>query len=720
MSRCRLALVACMLASPSWAAAESSSERADEAIATLTVEAEDERTLLDAVVVSATRTRQRAFDVAESVSRLDADQIRQLGASGLGEALAGMAGVDLAGGPRASGQQLNVRGLSGTRVLLSVDGARQNFDGGHRSRLLVDPDLLESVEVLRGPASAIWGSDALGGVVSLTTRDAADLIRPGDSWGAKLSAHTGSAANELGNGASVFSQAGNTGLIASLNSTRYDDLVQGGGSVLPYSAGQTDGALFKADRSIGDAELEFSHQRFELTETSPSNPANPLSDTNPLLDKLDRQQYTTGRYSFARDPEGGGIVGTSLIFYRSELDVIEDRVDEPRHDTLAFRTTGGSVQTSLSVPGWGLLLTVGGERFIDHASATRNGEPRPQFPDASRSVSGIFAQTEWQLGTLRITPGLRFDRFVGQSATDAAEDVRESAVNGKLGLGWSPIEPLTLSLSYSGGFRAPSMLESFAEGQHFLGNDFTPNPNLRPEKADKFEAGVRWRVPAPRLFRAQLGDRIEARASVYDMRIRDYIETVVEVVSEGPFPAPTQCLPPAPAVGCVNRNDDGSANPFVPPVFVGGTTTSANLDRARIRGADLEAGWLLGPAKLALAYNRLRGEDEETGMPLLNIPANTLKATLSGQLGPVEMGLRHTRGAAQDRVPLDSEGTPIIPATEAYAVTDVFGTWRPAIASLDLRLDFGVDNIADRRWRRHLSQFEEAGRNLRVGASLLF
>ena len=78
------------------------------------------------------------------------------------------------------------------------------------------------------------------------------------------------------------------------------------------------------------------------------------------------------------------------------------------------------------------------------------------------------------------------------------------------------------------------------------------------------------------------------------------------------------------------------------------------------------------------------------------------------------------RGAAQDRVPLDSEGNPIIPATEAYAVTDVFGTWRPAIASLDLRLDFGVDNIADRRWRRHLSQFEEAGRNLRVGASLLF
>lgn len=714
MYRCWLALLACLLAAPTAAIAEPEipSEETDRDA--------DERTLLDAVVVSGTRTRQRAFDVAESISRLDADQIRQMGVNQLGEALAGMAGVDLAGGPRASGQQLNIRGLSGTRVLLSVDGARQNFDGGHRSRLLVDPDLLESVEVLRGPASAIWGSDALGGVVSLTTRDAADLLRPGDNWGAKLSAQTGSAANELGSGATVFSQTDGTGLIASLNRSSYDDLVQGGGTVLPWSAGQTDGALFKADQMIGDAELEFSHQRFELAETSPSNPANPLSDTNPLLDKRDRQSYTTGRYSFARDPNGGGIVGTSLIFYRSALDVIEDRVDEPRHDTLNFRTTGGSVQTSYSLPGWGLLLTVGGERFVDHASATRNGAARPQFPDANREVAGIFAQTEWQLGKWRITPGLRLDRFTGQSDTDAAEDVKESAVNGKLGLGWSPIEALNLSLSYSGGFRAPSMLESFAEGQHFLGNDFTPNPNLRPEKADKFEAGIRWRLPNPTLFGAALGDRIEARMSVYDMRIRDYIETTVEVVSEGPFPPPTQCLPPSPAVGCVNRNDDGSANPMVPPVFVGGTTTSTNLDRARIRGTDLEAGWLLGPAKLALAYNQLRGENEETGMPLLNIPANTLKATLSGQLGPLELGLRHTRGAAQDRVPLDSEGNPIIPTTEAYAVTDFFGTWRPALASLDLRLDFGIDNLADSRWRRHLSQFAEAGRNLRVGASLLF
>ena len=105
--------------------------------------ADDDTTLLDAVVVTATRTRQRAFTVSESVSRLDADQIRQMGASQLGAALAGVAGVDLFGGPRAGGQQLNIRGLSGSRVLLSVDGARQNFDGGHRSRLLVDPELLE-------------------------------------------------------------------------------------------------------------------------------------------------------------------------------------------------------------------------------------------------------------------------------------------------------------------------------------------------------------------------------------------------------------------------------------------------------------------------------------------------------------------------------------------------------------------------------------------------
>ena len=685
--------------------------------------ADDDTTLLDAVVVTATRTRQRAFTVSESVSRLDADQIRQMGASQLGAALAGVAGVDLFGGPRAGGQQLNIRGLSGSRVLLSVDGARQNFDGGHRSRLLVDPELLESVEVLRGPVSAIWGSDALGGVVALTTRNASSLLQAGESWGGRLVSHTASADNEIGSGGAAFSELGGPGglgLIASFNQTRYGNLTQGGGTVLPWSAGETRGSLFKADRQIGDAELAFSHQGFELQETSPSNPANPLSDNNPLLDRINRQQYNSARYSFAREPDGLGIAGTSLVMYRSELDVVEDRVDQPRHDLLAFRTTGGSIQTSLAVPHLDLLLTVGGERYVDTASATRDGAPRSQFPDANRSVSGVFAQSEWQLGKLRLTPGVRYDRFTGRSNTDAAEDVRESAVSAKFGIGYQLLETLNLSLSYSGGFRAPSMLESFAQGQHFLGNEFVPNPDLRPERADKFEAGLRLKIPTPELFGMVFGERLEARLSFYDMAVHDYIETVVEVVTEGPFPPPTQCLPPAPAVGCVNRTDEGGADPTIPPIFVGGFSSSTNLDRARIRGADFEAAWLLGPTQLQLAYNRLHGEDRSNGTPLLNIPADSLKASISGQVGPLDLGLRYTRAAAQERVPLDSEGNPVIPSTAAYGVTDLFATWKPAVAGLDLRLDFGIDNLTDRRWRRHLSQFAEAGRNLRVGASMLF
>ena len=112
--------------------------------------------------------------------------------------------------------------------------------------------------------------------------------------------------------------------------------------------------------------------------------------------------------------------------------------------------------------------------------------------------------------------------------------------------------------------------------------------------------------------------------------------------------------------------------------------------------------------------------DRSNGTPLLNIPADSLKASISGQVGPLDLGLRYTRAAAQERVPLDSEGNPVIPSTAAYGVTDLFATWKPAVAGLDLRLDFGIDNLTDRRWRRHLSQFAEAGRNLRVGASMLF
>ena len=141
---------------------------------------------LEGVTATATKTARDPFDVDASVSIVDEERIEATQASNLADLLADLPNVDIAGGPRAIGQRVVIRGLSDNRILFVIDGTRQNYDRAHDSRILIDPDLFKQVEVLRGPASALWGSGALGGVISFTTKDAADLLAPGQTFGARL------------------------------------------------------------------------------------------------------------------------------------------------------------------------------------------------------------------------------------------------------------------------------------------------------------------------------------------------------------------------------------------------------------------------------------------------------------------------------------------------------------------------------------------------------
>lgn len=675
-------------------------------------------TLLEPITVTATKTPRRLSEVPESLSQLDRNALQDFGASDLAEAIANVPGADIAGGPRPGGEAIVLRGLSGTRVLMAVDGARQNYDGAHRTRLNLDPELLKSVDILRGPASAIWGSDALGGVISLTTKDAVDFLQDGEQFGGRLRWRSESADQQRSSGGSAFGRLGQLDFLADYNQSRQQDLEQADGKRLPFSALDTQSGLYKLTQFFSDAnELALSLQTFRTQGVSPSNPTQDLSDTNPLLDRENDQRYLTGRYSFQSPDADALFAGANLTLYRSTLDTIEDRVDEPRFDTLEFETTGGSVQTTLYLPAWSSRLTVGGEHYTDSGAATRDGAPRPQFPNAERRVSGIFIQDEVEWGNWSLTPGLRHDRFQSRSNTGAGESVKESAVSPKLGLSYAASSWLTLTGLYAEAFRAPSLLESYAQGTHFLGNEFRPNPDLVPEKAQNRELGLRLR------FLDLLGDddRLQVRMNVFDNDIRDFIETVVVVEEEGPFPPALQCAPPFPAVGCVNRNEDGTANPAVPVlIFIGGHTTSENLTRARIRGSELEAAYDIGSFNFKLGYSRTQGRNQDNGQPLLNIPAHRLSVGVGWQRGPWRAGGRIQRLDAQNAVPVLADGTPVIPTTPGYTVADLYASWSAQRWAPGLRLDLGVDNLGNRLYRRHLSNFNEAGRSLRAGLSYQF
>ncbi len=151
-------------------------------------------TQLDAVSVTATRTPQSVNDIPGTVTVIDADQIDQEHAQKPDDLVRYEPGVSVGNQPDRGGEtNYTIRGIGDNRVLLLIDGIsvpdfpESNKGASTYTRDFVDLDSLKQVEIVRGPASALYGSDAIGGVVAYVTKDPADYLRQSDKdWYASI------------------------------------------------------------------------------------------------------------------------------------------------------------------------------------------------------------------------------------------------------------------------------------------------------------------------------------------------------------------------------------------------------------------------------------------------------------------------------------------------------------------------------------------------------
>ncbi|MCS6921884.1 MAG: TonB-dependent hemoglobin/transferrin/lactoferrin family receptor [Elioraea sp.] len=650
-------------------------------------------TPLDAIQTEATRTPQAAGDVAAPVTVLRREDLLRRQPANINDLLSDIPGAEADGLPRNTVMQPQIRGLGDERVIVRLDGVRQNFNSGHRGRLFLDPELLREATVLRGPASMLYGSGALGGVFSLRTIEADDVIRPGHATGAILGFGYDTNGSRFRLSALGAARAGGFDVVGGIVRRTGQGLTDAAGTTIPFTDQRTLSGLLRTGwEAAPGLRLSLSALQFREDGLMPVA-ANTITTTNIADRDLTQTQFAFDvRYA----PPGNPWLDMRATLYRNLVEIEERRVvpADNRRDGTKLETIGLDIQNTARFTVLGAernALTFGLEVYRDEQIGSRNGAPRPQYPNAEQTVLGVFVQNELTLGAVTVTGGLRFDRFDQSAQGQPGRDF--SRLSPRISLAWQVTPWLQPYVSYAEAYRSPALTELYNAGVHFpiqifppLFNVFVPNPNLRPETARNAEIGANLR------FRDVLteGDSLRIRVSAFNNNLSDFIETVVMAT----------------------------------------TTEQRNVTRARIRGVEAEAFYDSGAWFAGLGASALQGDNRVTGEPLSLIPAHKLSLSLGRRFEEtgLVLGGRVLLAAEQDRKPRDPATNQPARPTGGYATLDLFLSWQPPEGALDgWRLDIGATNVLGARYRRLSwdagstpAPFYEVGRNIRFAVRRQF
>lgn len=599
--------------------------------------------------------------------------------------------IEVVGGPRHSSQSPNIRGLGGVRVLQTIDGTRQNFNSGHRGTYQMDPELLKQVEVKKGPASSLWGSGAIGGVVAQTTKSASDLLRDGQTFGGSVKQEFGSNSDMTQTSGAVYGIAGEMDYLLNASITDHDDLELGNGENLDNSASENTALLAKAGWQLADK------QRFDLSlrhnnreEAAPSNPTSSAGSSSPLVERDTTDRNLTANYLLQAFD---GQHTSRFTAYRNETRFDEFRPSMGKggqNDNTEVDTTGIAINNATN--GLGGQWIYGLDWYRDDVATVREGENRPADLDAETDTLGLYARAEFAIGDrLTLTPGLRYDRYEAESheLENSARD--DSAVSPSVSAAYAASDWLTLSAGYAEAFRAPGAEEMYTEGTHFcygnfgsgpICNTFIPNPDLGAEEAANSE--LRADMQLAGLWRS--GDQLNASAAVFRNKVDNFIEQLV-----------------------VNPHE---------MFFFPMNTTYQNVAEAELKGFELAANYLTGELELGVSYGQTEGKDLGDDSYLSNIPADKWVLNVGHYFlqRDLKLGLRATRASAQKQLP-ETETREF----DDYTLADAYATWEPAAGGArGLKLGLAVDNLTNEHYRVAFQQLYMPGRNVKLSASYRF
>ena len=649
--------------------------------------------IAEEVTVAATKSRRDPFTVAGEVNSVQRGTIDLVQGRSLDDVLRYEPGVDMSESPRRLGQTPNIRGFDDLRVLTLRDGMRAaQFNSGHRGTQFIDLEDVERIEVIRGPASALYGSGALGGVLSIKTRDPVDLVRPGETWGGQVRAAYSSAYGEWMISPRLFGRSGTgTGWMLSYTGRRNDGEVDlaGAPATLRQAEEDIDALAARLTAPVSsDGLLRLSFDLYRQRGSSSANLASIDVGPSEIVDRETAQAGAQARYSHT----GGAWWNRDLSIsaYVNDLEIEETRLFDGRLDDIEYRTLGGEIRSFTPI-GNTHRVTYGVELVHDRQLASRNNELHAFFPGGRQTLTGVYAQDEIYLadGRLHIVPGVRWDRWDSRP-----EDIRlaASSVNRltpKLGVTWEFAPHWALSTSYGEGFRPPLFQELFLSDVHFAyplpGHRFflalfLPSPQLRPERSRNNEIGLRFRKAS-----------FSGRISFWRAEVDDFIELLP--ISTTPFPPP----------GGLQMQ----------------LWKATNRTDAKLAGIEVSTLWAPHVDwTVQSSFASTTGEDRATGQPLLQItPA---KLVLGAQWRRPDLGttVSWNTSVYGDRVRVPTDVPGLLP-TKGYSLHDFHLSWSPGTLRR-VKIYLGVNNLLDTEYDNARFGTPGIGRDYRLGLGYQF
>jgi hemoglobin/transferrin/lactoferrin receptor protein len=698
---------------------------------------------LKELLVTGARYPRAYYESAQALSFISRAQLREQAPTVLGDALATLPGVDMSKDSPWE-QRPILRGLGGQRVLVLMDGSPVNSargNGPHPS--LVDPSQVERIEVVRGPSSVAYGSDALGGAINIITREGLPAEGPWLRGSANL-------------GGSTVDRQRNAYLELMPRVGKLTAFVSGGGRrALDYTLPKPAGSDLSAPRVPhsgfrdynGLANLRYPitphmtlkgsyqlyrgtdiglpgltadvpnvfYQEFRFPDYDRDAAHLTLEHSYPeawVAKTLARVYWQREHRNFYSHEEfNTDYLGPPGSFPPSERTRITNQDRFFDLDTWGFQTQFTSRKTERYLMSAGIDLArdhtdgdnVRHRYYVDAYGTTSRTSPdlrTASVPDGTFGNYAGFVQSEWYLAPQwTVSGGGRYTRYhyrtryglrseaVGAPGSPGyqpaayfdAKSVDDNALCGSLGLVYAPVSDLHLTANVATGYREPNAQDLFFNGPASVGT-VLGNPDLKPEKSVSYDLGLRW---GP----GNLGLAGNFFYSTYD----DLIDAIQVAAGSGGAPATYQYV---------------------------------NITNARIWGGELESEWRFHPrysARVALAttIGDITNADAilqlygvvQSRAPLPNVPPLKGTAALrwrsaAGRLW-VEPSARWSWRT--NRLPLPTPGVPQFSSfKKEWLVGDLMvGARLPR----GQKVIAGVRNIADRVYRLPVGSLDEPGRS---------